>query len=449
MLNSSNDARSRIRLQALANLTMSAHDVATMLDSGPAALISQTESDRFELPALQNLFSLWKRLVLGREQVPLPTYQYECAQGHLHTIEGPDVRGRLLLTITGHFDYILHKYLISESPTLSKIFVFKTIDQFSADPTVAESPRESCFRVFSALYLGAIGMLNVVAMLRRSHIRLPHLDAVEQLVHEQLCGLLKVSHSVIGNGERAAAQLLTVGALEYAKQVYSRPDPIVNSDHCFGVFSLLRPAELALLARRDSTMISKYGQKAVEKVLERQLSLLMQSLGLVVVTTRLYQKTVDLICIGSNTDARITFLLEAKSTKGRYSLPAKDARALNDYVKDTLRSLGTLPPLAFVLIVGGRPSRTLRGKLAKLEVTAGVPVRYMTAQQLADIRERMVGPLPLGLFASVLLAGSHITADSLITKVIESYNLEQRAHSEFVEALMVARGIVPGECGQD
>lgn len=147
-------------------------------------------------------------------------------------------------------------------------------------------------------------------------------------------------------------------------------------EHNIGPFSAIRLQELSLLANRDKSVMRRYGKKNVERVFETQLALVlvMQSFGLYVVSTRTGQSTVDLVCISASPEERVTFLLEAKTTKATYALPKTDFRALQYYVNTVRRSLSTLPPLSFCLIVGSKASKTLGGKLAALEAEASVPV---------------------------------------------------------------------------
>ena len=182
--------------------------------------------------------------------------------------------------------------------------------------------------------------------------------------------------------------------LDFCTQVYDEEHASWKSKHRIGAFSAIRLRELDLLARRDNAMIRKYGTKQVEKIFEQQLALIAQSLGLHVVPTRSGQRTVDLICISADPAVRLSFLLEAKTTQRPYNLPRDDARALIEYVNDVRRALTTLPPLQFVLIVGPTASSTLEGKLQRLEIEVGLPVRFCTAADIAQLRELITGPLP-------------------------------------------------------
>lgn len=127
-----------------------------------------------------------------------------------------------------------------------------------------------------------------------------------------------------------------------------------------------------------------------------------------VVSTRTGQRTVDLICISADPTAQFTFLLEAKTSARPYTLPRDDARALLEYIQEVRGGLTTLPPLHFVLMVGPSPSATLEKKLQGLEAEARLPIRYCSADELAQLREVVAGPLPLNDFADHLLLASRV-----------------------------------------
>jgi len=205
-----------------------------------------------------------------------------------------------------------------------------------------------------------------------------------------------------------------------------------------GVFSGLRLAELTPLAMRTPAMIKRYGEKHVEKRFESQLALLFQSLGYIVIQTRTGHRTVDLVCISTDPSDRLTFLVEAKTTAGRYALPAKDERALRDYIEDINATLGSLPPLKFVMLVSHAGTKTLEGKLQELERKSETPTRFVATKTLAELREELPGPAPTGMLVKLLLKSPHVVAEDLAAAVASSYSQMHRAHQDFAEALMKA-----------
>ena len=73
--------------------------------------------------------------------------------------------------------------------------------------------------------------------------------------------------------------------------------------------------------------------------------------------------------------------MEAKSTKRNYGLPTGDQRAFGEYVEDVRKSLGTLPPLSVVIVVGPAPARALEARLASLEAALTIPVRFVVLKR--------------------------------------------------------------------
>ncbi len=137
--------------------------------------------------------------------------------------------------------------------------------------------------------------------------------------------------------------------------------------------------ELGSLARRDASVVKRYGESEVEVRFEQQLSFLMQSFGFIVVTTQRAQRRVDLICIaqGASGDS-FTFLVEAKTTGASYSLPTRDARAITEYVSSVRQALKTLPRLRLVLLVSGSLLRPLTTSLVFLRLNVALRCDIVT-----------------------------------------------------------------------
>lgn len=397
--------------------------------------------------ALDNLFALWVQLLVNKAEIPLHRYEYLCPHGHRHSFEGEDVRGRLLLSLAGYFDVLARRYLAPRSarpnaPFLKALVIAEFSRLIPDEAGHSGDPRRTQFRILSCHYFYALSSLYITSVLRSAHAPRPAYSELESCAHRALNSLVRDSFDVIGQNERIAASRLAQGALAFAQQVYD-DIPKWNSKHQLGPFSAIHIDELALLARRDRSLLKRYGTRNAERVFEKQLALIMQSFGLFVVSTRVGQSTVDLVCISPSAEERFTFLVEAKTTSSAYFLPKKDGRALKEYVAGVRASLSTLPPLGFVLIIGHAGSKTLVEKLARLQSEIAIPVRFVRAQQIADLRERIPGPLPLKAFASEVLRGATALANDFVNRVVGSYDAEQSAHRDFVERMLAARGVVP------
>lgn len=68
-------------------------------------------------------------------------------------------------------------------------------------------------------------------------------------------------------------------SLSFWTQVYDETQASWDRKHSIGVFSSIRLPELDLLARRDSSVLKKYGAKRVEKIFEQQLALMLSRSG--------------------------------------------------------------------------------------------------------------------------------------------------------------------------
>jgi hypothetical protein len=217
-------------------------------------------------------------------------------------------------------------------------------------------------------------------------------------------------------------------------RIYDRPD--WDKAHRLGPFSSMRLRELAPLANRDAHMIKKYGTKQIEKVFEQQLALIVQSFGLYVISTRTGERTVDLICISADPTAHFTFLLEAKTSGRPYSLPRDDARALLEYISEVQAGLTTLPPLRFVLMIGPAPSSTLEKKLQTLEAEAGLPIRFCTAREIAQLREVVAGPIPLRDFTEYLLLAPKVVPTGFAQAMRSRADQLRSSHEALVRTML-------------
>jgi hypothetical protein len=228
---------------------------------------------------------------------------------------------------------------------------------------------------------------------------------------------------------------LLCGLVQLVAHTLGKP-PMLNLQHRRGIFSELRPDRLSFIARRNEEAVQVYGNKGVEKALERQLALLVQSIGFFVIATKTGRNTVDLLCISPDPRSHYTFMIEAKTSRRPYALPRKDSRALQEYVQTVTKHLGTLPPLSFILVVGQAPASTLKSKMVSLQIKLGVPARYIDAVDLAAFREHFTGYLSHEVFAQAVLSGDFILSKETIIKIIETSESQQKAHSDFVQALL-------------
>jgi hypothetical protein len=390
---------------------------------------------------LEKLVELWHEILSPSLVLSPSKLQQTCANGHVHTLEPADIRASALLSICAYYDHSLRLFLATDGAGLPAGFPLANWGRFHERETLSKCNSVlRSLRLLSSFYFQTVFAAHFTQTLKRTPLP-PGLVAVfESSAHSGLNDLFNLSGVFSGRYEGIAARRLMSGALELVAQAYAK-EAWFNKEHKPGPFSSIRLDELALLASRDASTLKRYGERRVEKVFEGQLALIIQSFGMYVVSTDTGRRTVDLVCL-SGIEERMTFLVEAKSSKKPYTLPTKDARALKEYVADIRRSLPTLPTLRFVLVVAHAPAARLEKKLAQLEADAGIPLRFLKAQQLADLRESITGPMPMRIFSEQILQSTHILGTDFVSSIVKGYNAEQDAHKQFVESMLAARGVI-------
>ena len=259
----------------------------------------------------------------------------------------------------------------------------------------------------------------------------------DNLVHNYLSDLSKISVLCNSYFHKAWSVLIT-GIIQASSTIY-QSRPLFEPLNTPGFYSLLKIDELPLLATRRQDAIERYGSKQVDKLFEQQLSLLMQSFGLLTIPAKSGERFIDLLCVSSYNEPRLSFLLEAKSSKHPYSLPTDDFRAIIEYI-DTVRScLASFPPARLVLIVVGIPSKTIASRIKSLETKASIPIRVITAKQLASLRNMLPGILPIDQFINCILKSENIISDETIKKIAKAYREDLNAHRIFVENILKSR----------
>ena len=284
------------------------------------------------------------------------------------------------------------------------------------------------------MYIYCLDCCSVAWLLKHTP-ELGVLRSFESIAHDALSSMYGLSLSATGPLKLLSNRLIA-GSLERLSEIYRTADESWNREHRIGPFSQIKLSEFPLMASRNEAMIELYGQKHLEKAFEQQLALIVQSLGFYVVSTRTGERMVDLVCMSPNPYSQATILIEAKTSKRPYALPSKDERAILEYVDEIRRSLTTFPSLQLVLIVGPRAGKTLGNKLKRLELRLGIPTRFCTAQDFAEIRESIPGPIPLNLLIEQILSSSHVLEKRLGVSIAKKYTAIQTAHSDLVRTML-------------
>ena len=240
------------------------------------------------------------------------------------------------------------------------------------------------------------------------------------------------------------ARRLNLSLIQYLRECHAADADLENIEHRPGAFSAMRLNELSLLARRDKTVADRYGLKRIESIFEHRLALVFQSFGFYVVSTRKGKSTVDLYCVSPSPKGGYSFMVEAKTSKRAYSLSPRDSRAIAQYVTDAESGLTTLPPLKFVLLLAHQAASTMNRKLVEAEASIGLPLRFATASQIAQLRESLPGPLPPAAFLGEVLRSPSILPEDFAARVAQGYEAVQGAHVKFAEQLLsVHKGQLP------
>jgi hypothetical protein len=389
-----------------------------------------------ELFKLAELFSRhW--LALVEKKIVLPT-AITLADASLK-IGGEELWNRVLLVLAAYYDFAVRRLtpMVGSGdqliPGLNLPRITQLLDCVKAFDATNTPPYHLTAILLTCAYFNSFQSAYFLSTFKKTPLPLPLIQPFESEAHDNLCRL--INHLISSDGlQRTLLSRLVRTTASFLAEIYQNTKEGWNNEHRIGPFSSIKLSELSLLAKRDHVLLKKYGAKSVEKLFEHQLALITQSFGFYVIRTRTGKRTVDLVCISGNPS--MTFLLEAKTTNGPYSLPTKDSRALIEYTNEVRSILATLPQLRFVLIIGPQASKTLHRKLIQLEAQAGIPIRFCTAQQIADLREMIPGPLPISSFVDRILTAPHVLTDESFNEVVKNYHGMQQIHSQFVDGLI-------------
>jgi hypothetical protein len=378
------------------------------------------------LSAAEIFYALLVKLLDGDYGFDSDPVEYKCATcTKLHSYDRRAALNRLLMIIGDFYSYTAHRIIHAE-PQRALDIAGCSPEEYTSLKSGEGSTDVEWSRELLTNFIGVLQASGGLYLLRRGDVAgEAHIDAYEGILSASSLGVYHVFQSVVtpqGDctlGMEAAFLIrkMLSYTLHLQEVIYRWPMRPWSETHESGAFSSLRLPELQLLATRADAVKARYGDRKVEKVFEQQLALLIQSLGFYVVSTRTGESTVDLVCISADPASPFTFLLEAKSSSRPYTLPSDDRRALLQYVEDVKSNLTTSPPLAFVLVVGGAPQRTLKSKIDELEIAANVPVRFCTAQSLANLRENLIGPNPAGIIKKAILRSDKVITDEDLQKV--------------------------------
>lgn len=382
--------------------------------------------------------TFWRGMTSGEIRVPSDEIEAACPFcGEAIRISSDAVFDRAMFTVATSYDFSAKKIARSKLKVNELIpgLNIPSLQKFTGTNSEGHNTHRLAAQCVAMAYFNGWIASYFFDIFESFQLPAAPLAAFESIAHDAIGELLQRRSELPGYAARLI-DYLAGSALKFLTDVYRRKEGLVNKEHHVGPFSQIRTSEIGLLARRDKTLTTRYGDKQIEKVFEYQLNLTLQSLGFYVVLTRSGQRTVDLVCISRDPNSGYSFLVEAKSTTRPYSLPADDERALVDYVNDFRKNLSSLQKLSFVIIVGPSHSKTLERKLLALESKVGIPVRFWSAQDLANLREEIAGPVLPQSFLNAVLCSPRVMPPNSSKHIAEEYNKVQRAHQAFVASLL-------------
>lgn len=418
-------------------------DPAELLALPPPILraVKRTSASSLESKAL-HFFERWTWLLHNADSVATQRLDWTCPKcGRIKAFSGAELWARLILVTGTYYENAcrnlarackgLHRPI---GPPGLNIRSMKSVSGLPAG-NYADVQAEA--RMIHIEYQLATIATFMIGPLKRMPVNSPIYE-FERIAHDSVQNLSRWRTKARNRDLRQLAAVLSNGLLELLTATYSELPRTWNKDHRSGPFSAIRLPEFASLAHREPAAIALYGAKHVESIFEQQLALILQSFGFIVVQTRRGERTVDLVCISPDAACPMTFLVEAKTTKGEYNLPTSDQRALLEYVRKVQANLTTLPVLAFVLLVTPPVATTVERKLSSLQAEASLPIRLMTATRLAELREAIPGPIRVPIFRTAVLESPTRVLPSIAKIVVEDRKRITFAHESLIRAYIPA-----------
>lgn len=399
------------------------------------------------IKAVSSLKTAWLHTALGALDLPDRADVRCLSCGREHTLSREDLFARLALSIGSYYDYAARKLIraggdlpagflpMFRAPQLDELLHNGPLFH-SDEPDPYEILRVD-FRMLSVRYHLGLTAVYFRSLMASAPVHGAHAQ-LEALAHSELSDLHADTGRRAHPDFRALAHRFTTTLAEGLSNLYEAEAARTNPEHAAGPFSMLQPAELGLLARRDAGAIGRYGPKGVEAAFETQLALVMASLGFFVVRTDRGTRTVDLVCMSADPQAHFSVLLEAKSTARPYAFPPRDQRALEEYARSVQQSLRTMPPLRFILLTSHSAARTLPEKVRAFEASVGVPTRFIPAQELANLREFVIGPLWHSDLARTLARSEHVIESGFARTLAHRAREIEAVHQDAVRTMLPA-----------
>ncbi|MCJ7566680.1 MAG: hypothetical protein MUO58_03980 [Anaerolineales bacterium] len=190
---------------------------------------------------------------------------------------------------------------------------------------------------------------------------------------------------------------------------------------------------LARLAAGDPELSELLGAR-LPLEMEKQITLLLRALGFLVSSTRPGMRRVDVIG-ASWSGIKYAFMLDAKSSRRPYYFPTSDQRAIKEYVDSYSRATHTQPDLRFVLIASSSPASTLSQKIRHFSSEIGIPLRFISAENLGNISNGIGGAISSTLLLTQILNGPEILDEEWTKNLIQRSKEQEEPFHAAIEAI--------------
>lgn len=428
-----------MELQQLASLSAET-DISEFYKLPPPDVKLIEQADKEILHHLVQTFSgqwvsvVMRKLELSNEKLPVVGDKSE-------TESDETVKDRTLLNLGLYYDFAVRRLLTLNRQTSDLRAIAGIHDNTFFVLAGHKHPEDATIEErwafdFTFSYFMGLRTSSLLAEIRKID-KLPEepFQTIEYMPQRAIKAMVELMAQAPSRSNYLLAFQLLKTSVQYLDEIYLEKWNKAKTAHKTGIFSRMRLNELSLIAKRDFSMAEKYGVHHLEKLFESQISLIFQSFGYYVTSAQIGERIVDLICISATFDAKKSFWIDAKSSSDPYSLPTKDERAIIDYVNNfrSQSSFSIVPPLEFILIIGGEPSRTLSQKLQNLETRIKIPIRFCTASDIAQLREKILGPIPFLVLEKYVVKAPSIMPENWCNEIVNWIESKNKRYASFVK----------------
>ena len=375
------------------------------------------------------------------DQMPALTYR-DPRTGVSTSVSGDAAFDRLALVLGTYLDWAMRKVekdglLPVHLADSFRCFAESNIEEHNASRSRDLAPRPRWLLHVVSLYAESLFSASILHRLSRAAPGTPQERqfAFDQHVHQFVLAIAVSQAPSDVLRELGATMALSLACSLVNSCPYGLAEP--PSTHQPGYLSQLRLGEVGALAAREPSVVRRYGARRLELVYQHRLALIMGTLGFHVVEANVGERAIDLVCVSALPGCPGTIIVDAKSSRKPYSLSVSDAGALAEYAHEIRRRVGGIPPVVCLVIVGHSASRQLQRRLETLQNEVRVPVRFMEARALAQLREHAPGTIHSGDFMDFLKTGSVLLGSPDVLSLVKRAADARDAMTKLVRTQML------------